>query len=124
MNVTTIYDDSTASRCLSLIERHAARMMKVGGGALSGLRAKSSAVCVDKPRGITPEDVKKIIEVTRQCDTLEQVVRCFPWSESRIRFALRRAGEPTPFFRITGKRRGPPIGAKFKKMTAGRRLGK
>jgi DNA invertase Pin-like site-specific DNA recombinase len=56
INTTQYYQqletESTASRCLALIERHAARFMRIGGGSLSC----SDTQVARKPKVDTPRE--------------------------------------------------------------------
>ena len=103
MNITVLSDESTASRCLSLIERNAAKFIRMGGSPTheSGVREMPD---------LTPKDRAEIIAVCRGDTTIRDVEKLMGWSETTIRKVLREAGEPTPLERKLGKKMGRPPG--------------
>lgn len=106
MNITVLSDESTASRCLSLIERNAAKFIRMGGGPTQGSGIK---VMPD----LTPKDRAQIISACRGDVTIRSVERQMGWSEATIRKVLREAGEQTPLERKLGKKLGRPPGKRI-----------
>lgn len=102
MNLCTLQDESSAARCLSLIERHAARMIKMGGGRLVR----------DHPNmqhPLTEEGRLQIIALSATADTVSAIAAATGWSGATVRKVLNYAGLPTPYLRQTGFKKGAPI---------------
>ena len=114
MNLCTLQDESSAARCLSLIERHATRMMKMGGGRL----------VKDHPNmqhPLTEEGRAQIIALAATADTVSAIASATGWSGATVRKVLNYAGLPTPFLRITGMKKGAPVkrrGPRYGKISA------
>ena len=102
MNLCTLQDESSAARCLSLIDRHAARMIKMGGGHL----------VTDHPNmqhPLTSEGRAKIIALAATAETVSAIAAGTGWSGATVRKVLIRAGLPTPYLRLTGIKKGAPV---------------
>lgn len=96
--ISTLADDSTASRILSLIERHAPRLMRAGGGALS-------QECGGKPmaekdhgnmrlrRSIAAERRQRIVELARSgCVSRKEIQFATGAAQSVVHKTLKAAG--------------------------------
>jgi DNA invertase Pin-like site-specific DNA recombinase len=102
MNLCTLQDESSAARCLSLIERNAPRMMKTGGGRL----------VTDQPNvqhPLTEEGRLQIIALAATADTVLAIAAATGWSGATVRKVLNYAGLPTPYLRQTGLKKGAPV---------------
>lgn len=101
MNLCTLQDESSAARCLSLIERHAARMIKTGGGQLVTEHPNMQHPLTDEGRA-------QIIALAATADTVSDIADVTGWSGATVRKVLNRAGLPTPYLRQTGIKKGAP----------------
>lgn len=80
--------ESSIQRCMRLIETHAPRFMKIGGGSISG---QDGQIMRKKPRKTTPEERAQILEMARsgkyhQC----AIARAVGVSQSSVWHILRR----------------------------------
>jgi transposase-like protein len=81
-------DDSTASRCLGLIERHAARMMRTGGGGI----AREAASQIHTYR-ITADKKARALELsTTGLYSATEIAAMVGSTQSTISKFLRKAG--------------------------------
>jgi hypothetical protein len=101
MNICTLQDESTASRCLSLIERHAAKLARMAGGHLPKEYANMQ-------HPLTRAGRARIVELGATAPTISAIATATGWSGATVRKVLRQAGIPTPFFRATGIKKGAP----------------
>ena len=101
MNFATLHDESTASRCLGLIERFASQYMR---GSSLGLPREVRP----EARDLTLDDKKRIIAVALTAPNIPAIVAECGWTAPTIRKCLRDAGVPTPYLRITGIHAGAP----------------
>jgi hypothetical protein len=77
---------TTARRCLDLIERHAPRMMRLGGGAM-GVRKE-----LPPARRLTDADRARIVSAAALGGSMNSVVRATGWSWATVVRVLRLAG--------------------------------
>ena len=101
MNLCTLQDESSAARCLSLIERHATRMIKMGGGRLATEYPNMQHPLTDDGRA-------QIIALAATAETVSEIAAGTGWSGATVRKVLNRAGLPTPYLRQTGIKKGAP----------------
>lgn len=86
--ISQLYDTTsdTAARCLSLIERHAAKMARVGGGALNRETRFSAPVTIEQQR--------EILALRRSGLVYSEISARTGYSEPTISKFCRGAGMP------------------------------
>lgn len=98
----SFYDqESQAAALLSLVERHAPRLMRCGGGGLPQEMSEMS-------RPLTEADRRRIVKLAETAPSIPAISRAVRWSDATVRNCLHEAGVPTPFLRITGIQKGAP----------------
>jgi DNA-binding NarL/FixJ family response regulator len=79
--------DTTASRCLDLIARHAPRLMRIGGGSLP----QEKPPCTDEHR-MTPERIQAALALVGQGLSATQIAERVGSTQSAVRKAMVRRG--------------------------------
>lgn len=91
--IYSIYEDSTAARCLGIIERNAAKFMRIGGGSLSGSNRKPASAAIP----VSADAKARILELAGGgvlCVTA--IARRVGVSQSAAFKIVERAGMRTP----------------------------
>lgn len=88
--------DTTANRCLGIIERNAARFLKAGGGALGKECAPREHKGNAFTRTLTDDDKARMIELRRGGRRQHEIAAELRWSQTTVGRVLRDAGFTIP----------------------------